>query len=454
MSNFKKLQQLVQDGKLKIFSILSPGRTVSTILSKSISSHPQVDAECPQPFHLSHPFVPTNTSDREEKAYGLLLAAYNKAGHDDGRPVTVVVKEMTRNLVVPETIQRWDELASKHIITIRNPLLAIESIMRLYFNFIEEKPEGLEQFAKEFASKHNYEPTERYLKNFHNVYANHLGYKDNSGLGQHWKALAEYARTHRDYTMLTELFEEFGPFYDLNSRLEAVKKEYPNGFITSITGWESFSRLIPSLNDGNQRICIVDGSLLRASPEFTTSDICAHLELSKEDADIMLNWSKAPRKYETTHLETDYKAVLGRANGSTKLEPPTETPILPAKLPKQFYRHFNEVAMPEYLNALADNRCIRPRGKEALATLLKKPVSKGMTLGDTDPVLAYSLISTDKTLLGENKVEMLDSVRKKHGIMFFEVFDLIDRLNKGRLIGNHKKPYGHAAPTQGKYRSK
>ena len=476
MKNFFRVKELVDTGKLEIISIISPVRTVSSITSRCFSGHPQIDTECLQPFHLKYSTPYNPPTDREEDGYALILENYQKAAakKDTGK-IRIVVKEMARNISTGEQLIRWSSLTKNPLVTIRNPILSIESLIRQGVqSFFEAMPEAFYELARSFAERNGHQASNEYLEKFLNIYAKHHGFIDSTGLGQHFKVMTKHALQTKDYRVLGELLLAFEPYEDLNNRLLYMKRHYVETmddstaklagyenlndfakkkgkqnwkeikknaldsndfsevqplldvvFSTSISGWFNIGKI----TDAIEEYCVIEVSLMRTDPNGILSQACEYIGLDGSHVDAMINFAPNSRESGTRHMEAHYIAAQSRIHGSEKLELPTEVPAAFEKFPLHFQQHILEVALPAYIFLLSHDKCLRPHDRKGVETLLHKKVTpEGVTLMQIDPVMAYALISTSKSIPRQERAQMLEALMNERKREFGPVMEKISQL--------------------------
>lgn len=474
--NYKRVSELVRLDKLRILSILSPARSASTITSKALANSPAIQGECSQPFHLAYSNPYTPPLDREEMAYGYILDTYESIAMSEGaRPITIIVKEMARNIGIGSQLERWNAVCQKHLVTLRNPLLSSESLIRVDLNFIEDMPEALHKLAIAFAEEHGYEPTPLFLEKYVNVFAKHRGYEDPSGLGQHWRTMVNAIKDKRDYRDVDDILQAFEPYFELNAhqkpivadllsnitdvtaarygfgslnsfaqqqgyanwqamlianlgqeqpKLDAFRPLLDKYFVYSITGWENIGYISDKLE--GVAVASVDSTVLRLLEPETMQGICEFLGIDYSDNIVDWSGTEVATISASEHIESSYKKVYGRADFARSIERPFEAPIGLDRLPEGFREHIESVAMPVYVDLLGRDMCIRAEGMELREILGAQANSRGHGIQEVDPVFSYAFIATDNHA-DENEKRRLSGKIRDAQPEFVREFDLVDQ---------------------------
>ena len=465
--NFNRVKQLVESGRLELISIIAPVRTASTITSRCFANHGQVDATCSQPFHLAYNYPYKPPDDRENDGYGLLLATYESVATTSiGQPVRIVVKEMARNFSTGGHIERWNQLAGKHLITVRNPILSVESLIRMNLKFFfNEMQEGYKELAHTYAARNGLEFTPAYRDDFLNCYAKSLGFETDDDSGQHYLALVRYTTQKDDYRLLGDLLKEFEPYEDLNTRLPEMIRHYVRSvddhianaagfdgldafaksrgyqdwhhqqqhvldcgnfkpvqtlldevFSMSITGWFNLTKILPLLDD----YAVIETSVMRTTPELVFAPACHYLDIDDSGINAMLMLVDDRTATTSEHMEAHYIRAQERTHNSLMLEPPTEPPAPISRFPEHVQKHILDVALPAYLTLLQSDRVFVPDDEKEISELLATTIGKDRrSLMETDPVLAQSIICSAKKVSRQSKAKMTGKLLRE-GCDYFD----------------------------------
>lgn len=130
-SNFEQLQGHVVDGSLRVVHVEAVPRSVSTALSRALNEADGPSVYVNEPFNrMKH--------DIEAAAGHILDAALPVVDHAS-EPVTVVTKNMARNLS-PDIFRRWMTVADGVVWSVRNPLVQMGSLLTRIANDIVIEP--------------------------------------------------------------------------------------------------------------------------------------------------------------------------------------------------------------------------------------------------------------------------------------------------------------------------
>ena len=453
-SNYLQLKEKVEGGEVRILGIVSPPRVVSTALEILLVESPDVDGQINEPFHLS-----LNGHDdaqdlgarncAEERAYGDVLRRVEEIQAETGKKnVTIVMKEMAKNVAPGAQMERWLSVTDKQVVLARNPLSNVESLIKRLSSLIEGRPDLVNVDL--------------------NKYAFDQGYKDETGEGNHWRSLLADAHKRRDYRVLGPVLESFFPRTNLYRNDPDMMSAYldiacdedassagfeslddfavQNGFsswqdmrknqddlkafgpVLDIlfafrnAGWESIDEHLPMMDAP----IVVDTTILRARPKEVLEQLTALLGIAY-DSHMVDGWSQSNgNKFDRGHGKTGHSVFIGKALESNKLNLPQEHPISAGNFPPQFRDYILETAMPVYLSVLSHTRLIGPVVSSDLQELLDTEVEEGTALEDRDPVFAYALISTTPVISDDIRDTLLGRIREDHGHIYGDAFNAID----------------------------
>ncbi|NBO18483.1 MAG: hypothetical protein EBV03_04505 [Proteobacteria bacterium] len=449
-TNYLKVKEKIAQDGVRIIGMISPPRVVSTALEIALAESPDVDGQINEPFHLSVTKPDENGLSREERAYADILRRIEETQARTGRKnVTLVMKEMAKNIAPGDQFTRWVDITDKHIVLVRNPLSNTESIIRKVSDIIEERPD---------------------LVNFNlNDHAADKGYHDKSGMGKHWQALVEHAKESLDYRPLGPALAQFFPSSNLyrfdppmqqaylNHATDEVARKAGSGSLNEFAqqagfpdwktmrqqqpdtnaykpildvmfafrnaGWESLHEHRPHLHD---RI-VVDSTVLRSDPDRAMSAISDYLGI-RFDPKMVSGWERASgSNFDRGHEKKGSSTFIYKAVNSTGFNKPQEKPMPVDRFPEQFQPYLLQVAIPAYISTLQDPHRIGPTSKSSIEDLLDDMVMPGIKLRDRDPVFAYAVTAVDKGMSHEEKAPMLKAIRAAHAKEYGDAFDAIDK---------------------------
>jgi hypothetical protein len=193
MSNsYEIVKKKVDSGEVKIISIISPPRVASTALEIALRESPTIDGQINEPFHWGLNDRPDLSVSAEERGYAEILRRIVEILHETGKKnITVVMKEMAKNIAPGEQFARWCSINDKNLVLVRNPLLNVESLIRKLCEAVELK-ESLVDFDV-------------------NEFARNSGYIDKTGKGKHFQHMVSTLKEEGNYTQMDGLFRSFFP---------------------------------------------------------------------------------------------------------------------------------------------------------------------------------------------------------------------------------------------------
>jgi hypothetical protein len=117
----KNLRHLVSEGKLEITQILSPPRTLSTILEIALAQ--SVDGQIHEPFRIM--------AKKKDliRGYDTIYTKVKALGHTHKGPIRIVVKDIAE--FTPPEWQVWMPLVQNFAFIIREPLLQTRSLINI-----------------------------------------------------------------------------------------------------------------------------------------------------------------------------------------------------------------------------------------------------------------------------------------------------------------------------------
>ncbi len=456
MSAYSKVKGLVDQGDLEMISIMGPSRAGSTILKNIIATSPTIDIGVNQPFHLAYdvPYTPPSEAEREERAYQNILNAYDQArGQKPDGKITMVVKEMARNLGIGEQYDAYDAVISSHVVAVRNPLLSVESEIKSGVIDYEERPEVFTYNLNLFARRNGYK--DPFGEDWQQMKADivesgswgklarlHKEYNRSFDLNLYQPTMVrEYVRSLTDEDAITAGYESLDDF--------AVQNDYPNWeflgaladnddidiekfqpildeiFAFSATGWRNTKYLIDRTDP--DKLFISDNSLLRIQPEHHLAELCEALGI--EYSDNMVSGINGDNTSHNTaeYFESAFDKLFERAAKSRSVEPPRENPPFIKGLPQDYDKHLSFFAFPAYFSCLANRNAIRPNEAHEINETCNVEIEDEETnLRDRDPVFIYALVASSQEL-DTQKIRFSKKMIRGAYPNFSEEFDAIDQ---------------------------
>lgn len=339
-SAFDVLQQRVGTGQLQIVHLVAPPRSSSTALERALSLSPDVDAQINDPWSIYN-------ENREAQTYAYILGRVDELPAKDSQPVSVVIKDIADYIPPGEAWDRMTRLARHTIFLVRQPLLCLESMMRIMAREVpaDEGEAYAHEFGYESWSKMQQTVNERRDYRSYDALYRELFRKD-----QPIHELAEMQvpvlvvspqrlimklgfETHDTYAQAKGL----ASWNDLCQRLVAGDREVlgsckdlvDENFRSRITGWTALGQHIDRMGD-DQSYDIVDATIFRAMPLAVLPDVfrSANLSFSAE----VVDWKASDKRF-----EPDYDGDVpyyDKVIESIGIAPPNETSIDPDRLPE------------------------------------------------------------------------------------------------------------------------
>ncbi|HSX35466.1 MAG TPA: hypothetical protein VLH84_00865 [Patescibacteria group bacterium] len=395
---YETLQKLTETGRLEIIHLVAPPRSSSTALERALSNSPDVTAQINDPWSLYD-------ADREAQTYDYILSRVAAVLPTEGL-ARVVIKDIA-DYIPPGSA--WDAMTAlvKHtIFLVREPLLAMESMMQIMAREIPEA-EG-------------------------EAYARSAGYDS-------WKVMQQAVSVERDYrpyeALYKDLFRKEQPIQQLPEMQVPVLVTTPITFIRRlgfasydayavakgfaswdalrdallggkaapdvasdlldenfrcrITGWtalwQHFSRM-----DDNASIDVVDATMFRALPASFLPGIFKQADLRFSTQ--VIDWKSSDKAFNPDYEgEVPYYDKVVQSAG---IEPPTETPVPPDHFPQFIQESLvgDEGALQIYERFVHH---IMSRMPQERRQALVEATVNGTPLRDIDPVF-YDLITKNE----------------------------------------------------------
>ncbi len=448
-SSFQKLEEKVRSGEVRIIGVISPPRVVSTAVEILLVESPDIDGQVNEPFHISMDSPEHAREDAEERAYADVLRRVEEIKECTGKSrITIVMKEMAKNIAPGAQMQRWIGLTDKQLILMRNPLSNLESLIRKVSQSAEHLRDVLDFDLDGYA------------------YAR--GHRDEKGEGLHWRAMVDYAVRTQDYQELDEALESFFPvtnLYRLNEDMGRAYVEVADNAVARRAGYESLddfavlrgfeswqhmrteqtelSNYAPILeamfafrNAGWESLVehmehmekipvVLDTTVLRADPENVLAVLCEDLEITFSPS-MVSGWTLGNEgNFDRGHRKHGGSPFIDKAVHSTGLNLPKERPISLDQFPERFRGYLLDIALPAYMEMLSNPGFIGPLDEKEILDMLEKEVEEGVPLVQRDPVFAYALVGASEMDVGD-KANLLRKIRIEEGAFYRPVLDALD----------------------------
>ena len=205
----------------------------------------------------------------------------------------------------------------------------------------------------------------------------------------------------------------------------------------SRTGWEKLKQHFEIAKKRlGDKCMVVDGFILRASPEKTMVEILDRLGMEHNQetvAKLANGWSEESGKHITeigdrSVPDSEFLKVVANASGYT---PPLDATKPLSEFPDKYQEHIKSKAIPIYLEMLQSANRVGGKNLSELESMFNAEID-GVKLIDRNPVSAYSLVSSlDKmTIPTKEKNDTLASYRNKYP-EYADTFSIIDAAKKG-----------------------
>jgi len=318
---FERINELLQEHDLELIWILSPPRTCSTVLEKSLIVSDDVLGQINEPW-AQYDREAYPETDRVsytivflEQRLRVLLKKNKKSGAKK-----VIVKDICYFIPLGKIFEQYAALFKKTLMLIRNPLLSTKSLLTVMVStakFYTDK-EQLDGWAKlsGFSSWADLEENTLADKDFSLATAFFLGYSK-----QIETIFKEEAFTESISFLSTSYGENKQAIYD-----------------TWLSGWFSLASHVGALEAASTGFFVIEATLLRLFPEDFFRKMCDYLGISYSTN--LIGWSGAEvefaKGYEKVNGVTPF---FDRALSSEKIEAPLEKISSVNKLP-DFYKNY------------------------------------------------------------------------------------------------------------------
>ncbi len=434
MSAYKELLELVHSSQVEIVHILSTPRSSSTALERALFQSDDVHLQ------INDAWANHDSDSREQATYQQILFEI-KEELKEKEKIKVIVKSVADYIPPGESFERMCELSSHTIVLTRNPLLQMESMMRIMGESIEsdrilvggltmneysqslgyDNWQDMRTKVNQTKSYYKYEPIYSaffpieqeihksavmrlpILHNLQESVINTIGYGTKD----------DYASSHG--------FVDWQHFLDsidrnpdsINDHGELIRAI----FLCRITGWDAMLQHVVQLENSNYHHTVIDSTMFRAKPEYYLEQLARRAGLAYGES--VVNWSVSHKQFNPGDDEgvSYYQKVIE----SSGVQPPNEVPMVLNHFPTFIQNHLSENggAFSTYLKLLEKH--IHEFGEEQTRDLMKVVID-GVSLQDIDPVFVYAMLKV---------MNMGDASQFKEKYpQYREEFNLIDRLEE------------------------
>jgi len=315
--------RLVEKGKLEVYPVISPPRSGSTLMGVSVSQNSAIHGYCHEPFfNLKY-------GDNAEKAYQMMLDAYEKVKQSG--ITRLAVQEMTHWLAIDQEYKRFLSMVKPPLFLIRNPLLAMESRLRKLtgtFTMRDKKAlrERLEELvdtkglAKDLTFISDAECSS-YQLNLLNRYAEDKGFTD-------WTVFCGYAYNERDFRPFADLLQEDKIFSLYNS------------------GWEALEEELSWIRQKGKTHILVDTTEYQLAPLAIAPQVCQFWGLDFEKK--MVSWGQGNVNISTGQNKPYQQIWYADLKLSAGIKPPQESPNVLDNFPEFIADYVEKYGLPIY----------------------------------------------------------------------------------------------------------
>lgn len=163
MKNYDELKSMVEEGNLEIIYVISPMRTLSTVVLPWMA--PILDGYTSEPFH---PFERDSVDDGFRNILKTVIAAKEESNK---RKVVIAAKDMS-HLITPEIFDLLGAITSHYVFTLREPYLQAGSAIKQFErDRTRDGSLNAKEEAEELYIKYN-RPAYRQLEHYRNQLTN------------------------------------------------------------------------------------------------------------------------------------------------------------------------------------------------------------------------------------------------------------------------------------------
>ncbi len=318
---YSKLQDLFNNKLNKLYLIIAPPRSGSTLLEKVLSGSKNISEDIHEPF-MEFGRREGNINEAYQKICNLLNKSPNKSKN-------ILIKEMSQDIIRKNVFKKLLCLTNKIIIlNIRDPFLCAESRIKA---MLRASPIALKDPTKKFILNKLKKRMEKY--EFNEIYNKYL---KNDSTEFNRKLLDAYAKI-MNYVCWEDYvnnFIEMRDYREFEDFLFSDKERFMMGF-----GWEEISIIEKYLENKKMTLLIIDSTDFRTNPKKYAKQICKLWGIKyKKD---MLTWKKGAYKHVG---EVWYSSI----NDSSFVKSHIETSITIDKFPVAVQEYLKKIAIPIY----------------------------------------------------------------------------------------------------------
>jgi hypothetical protein len=391
--DFTKIRDWVDAGQIKIISIIAPPRSSSTALERALLESPTIDT------HINEPWSIFDNPSRETLVYSFIAERIGPLLRSTSSQ-TVLIKNIADYIPSGECWKRWSKLVHRHIFLVRNPLLTLESLLRMLVPEMEHKetftPAELERHAAccgfdSWAKLREQAITSREYSHLDEPMRHHFLHDQQFHRSKVLRQSLIEEATDTDaqeiefesLDMLAQKagFARWSRFVESGMDSPLAEQLCERILQCRITGWRSLGQHLKAVRQEGKEYRIVDSSYFRTFTDEAMHDLCNFCDIKYLPS--LKKWTEK-KSAEFDVLYSEGTPFYERVLQSTSVQEPTELPLLPSRFPEFLKKHLTEPqgAFEVYLEALFDSHALR-----ASAALAEQAVWKKLL--EVDPVFSY-----------------------------------------------------------------
>ncbi|MEO6509030.1 MAG: hypothetical protein ABIO02_03680 [Patescibacteria group bacterium] len=411
---------MVAENKLKLFLILAPPRTASTMCENSIAANPCIS------FNVHEPFVRLGYYEEdEESGYKTIFDIYQKIRlTNKKKPISLIIKEMPHWIAPKKAyIRIFSLIKTPLIFIIRNPLLSTESRMRKVLQTVifRENVSIIKYLISFYVKKKRYESIQDMFLSYTNEssgkFSNVLLSQDDIDLLK--MLTSTNFRIDKDLypallqQKLFDCYAQIKGYDNWQILLDHILKEkdyiicedillIEKVFILKNSDWEALAEQVDLLEKKNKQFTIIDSTELRIAPEFMIKSICdiLNIRFSKR----MLAWKNTFDDLHINQKRPHHRLWYDTFLKSNEVEFPFEIPLPLKKFPNFIKKQIIEIDFPIYIKLFNKPQHIKSSNTILSINLKSKNMeSKSISIVDIDPV--FSAVKESKMLIDKAFLE-------------------------------------------------
>ena len=457
---YQALKARVEAGELIILSIVSPPRTGSTVLEKSIyNAFPVLAAQLNEPssqIHAGEDRVCAMYQSIWEEVVKLAAFAAEQGIDLQRHPLVILTKNLFYYIGQDKEWKLFDDLVAHHIVTVRHPAATFESYTKAVIETLEKQAVTLEQVIQKGCDLSHIDwdhPVKSPLRQ-HINYMN--GSRDYASLGEGFRDAVVYRlpilatrayqqeiwagdrRRHRLAGQNPEQLARDAGFYSWDEMVGqylgtplAGLKDLPALLREPIEvlryGWTATEINFASIQCPKERLTVIDYYDFLLDPQSYLTRIRQISSLKLSGA--ALGHARSAFNLGVWEGEPNEEPFFGEVKRRNEILRPCKGPVPLERLPAFLHPHIKE-AFAVYLQILQSRQRLQP--SFSTRKMLAMPSRNGEhSMRELDPVHAYVQVTVAQDIQPwEAKVRILAALRSSHPA-FSAYFDLIDGTTTG-----------------------